>query len=144
MKKTFKIIKVNSKYCDFLRKYDPKVTYNKGSKDLRPFVGALFKLETQEYFAPLSSPKKKHEKMVDKIDFIKINKGKYGAINLNNMIPVTKNQYKLLDLKNSENKGYTKILQNQLYWLNRKIKNFMKTAEKLYNKYPSRPVPMMG
>jgi protein AbiQ len=63
MYKSFKIVKVDSKYCDFLRKYDDKVSYNAGTKDLRPFIGVLFMIEKCEYFAPLSSPKSKHKKL---------------------------------------------------------------------------------
>lgn len=38
MYKSFKIVKVDSKYCDYLRNYDNKVPYNAGTKDLRPFM----------------------------------------------------------------------------------------------------------
>lgn len=57
MYKKLKIVKVNSKYCDYLRKYDCRVPFNAGSKELRPFIGVLFKINDCEYFAPLSSPK---------------------------------------------------------------------------------------
>lgn len=32
MYKKLKIVKVNSKYCDYLRKYDYRVPFNAGSK----------------------------------------------------------------------------------------------------------------
>ena len=38
-----KIVRVNSEYCDYLRKYDNKVAYNKNEKELRPFIEILFK-----------------------------------------------------------------------------------------------------
>ena len=41
-----------------------------------------------EYFAPLSSPKPKHQLIKRQIDIVKINDGKYGVVNLNNMISV--------------------------------------------------------
>ncbi len=34
-----KIVRVNSDYCDYLRKFDNKVAYNKNEKELRPFIG---------------------------------------------------------------------------------------------------------
>ena len=37
MYKKLKIVKVESKYCNYLRKYDNKVSYNEGIKELRPF-----------------------------------------------------------------------------------------------------------
>ena len=64
MYKKFKIVKVDANYCGFLRKYDEKVVYNAGLKELRPFIGVLFKIDKFEYFAPLSSPKIKHKKWV--------------------------------------------------------------------------------
>ena len=36
-----KIVRVNSDYCDYLRKFDNKVAYNKNEKELRPFIGIL-------------------------------------------------------------------------------------------------------
>ena len=42
------------------------------------------------YFAPLSSFKSKHKKMKESVDFIKIKD--YEVININNMIPVPKEQ----------------------------------------------------
>ena len=98
MYRNFKIVKVSSKYCDYLRKYDNKVPYNAGSKDLRPFVGILFLVENCEYFAPLSSPKDKHKRMKNTLDLIKIKDGEYGVINFNNMIPVSSNNYEEFDL----------------------------------------------
>ena len=38
-----RIVRVNTDYCDYLRKYDNKVAYNKHEKELRPFIGILFK-----------------------------------------------------------------------------------------------------
>ena len=105
MYKNFKIVKVDSKYCDYLRKFDNKVSYNAGSKDLRPFVGVLFIIGDCEYFAPLSSPKLKHKSLRNKLDMIRIQNGDYGVVNFNNMIPVTPDNYIEFDLnKKSNNK----------------------------------------
>lgn len=57
---SFKLVKVDYKYCDYLRKFDNKIFYNAGKKELRPFLGILFTIDNCEYFAPLSSPKPKH------------------------------------------------------------------------------------
>ena len=63
------LVKLDSKYCDYLRKYDSKVPYNFDRKKNRPFVGVLFEVNDFKYFAPLSSPKAKYLKMHDNIDF---------------------------------------------------------------------------
>ncbi len=94
----FKIVKLDYKYCDYLREFDYRVAYNKGVKELRPYIGVLFKVNSMMYFAPLSSPKEKHKSMHNSIDLIKINNGEYGVINLNNMLPVLDNNYEILDL----------------------------------------------
>lgn len=98
MFKSFKIVKIDLNYCDYLRQFDSKVPYNRGIKDLRPFIGVLFVIENMEYFAPLSSPKAKHKQMKNTLDLIKIENGEYGVINFNNMMPVTSKNYELYDL----------------------------------------------
>ncbi len=121
MYKRLQIVKINSEYCNYLRKFDNKVPYNAGTKELRPFIGVLFSIERQEYFAPLSSPKVKHKTLKNTLDLIKIDKGNYGVINFNNMIPVTKDDYEIFDLnkKSNDKKEIFRIelLKNQLRWL---------------------------
>ena len=72
---------IDTDYCDYLRKFDSKVPYTMDSKQTRPFIGILLTVNENTYYAPLSSPKPKHLKMKNQIDFIKINSGKWGAIN---------------------------------------------------------------
>ena len=38
MYRKFKIVKTDSKYCDYLRNFDEKVTYNAFDKKLKPFL----------------------------------------------------------------------------------------------------------
>ena len=92
-----------------------------------------------KYFAPLSSPKPKHKTMKTTLDFLKIAGGDLGAINFNNMLPVTdKNIIKLdLDkecLTKTEEK-YTKMLKEQIFWLNRNDDKLYGRSKKLYDKY---------
>ena len=139
MNKNLKLVKVDSIYCDYLRQFDNKVMYNANNKELRPFVGILFEVNNYMYFAPLSSPKKKHLKMKNQIDFLKIDNGKLGAVNFNNMIPVQKQQYTYIDLNkkvvNKKEEKYQKLLKEQIYWLNRNQEKLRQKAKKLYNKY---------
>ena len=113
-----KIVRVNSDYCDYLRKFDNKVAYNKNEKELRPFIGILFQIDTCKYFAPLSSPKPKHKNMKNTLDFFKIKDGELGAVNFNNMIPVNENNYSLVDLNKETltiaELKYQKLLREQL------------------------------
>ncbi len=138
MKIQYKLVTVNSKYCDYLRKYDYRVSYNSKEKETRPFVGVLFQIEKTEYFAPLSSPKQKHLSMKNSIDFYKIDGGKLGAINFNNMIPIPNNEYICVDLNSASSteteQRYKELLKNQLRWLNRYGKALKEKAKLLYEK----------
>ena len=145
MYKNFKIVKVDSKYCDYLRNFDNKVSYNAGKKELRPFIGVLFMVGNCEYFAPLSSPKSKHKTLKNTIDLLKINNGIYGVINFNNMIPVIKNSYIECDLNkktdNKDEKQRIMLLRNQLRWLTANKKEVIKKSKLLYNLYKNNKLP---
>lgn len=134
----YKLVTINSKYCDFLRKYDYRVTYNAKEKETRPFVGILFEIGEYNYFAPLSSPKPKHLKMKNNIDFYKIDSGKLGAVNFNNMIPVPETEYQVINVNtkysNQFDITYQNLLRNQLRWLNRNGKGLREKAKVLYYK----------
>ena len=56
-----KLYNVTNDYVDFLKIFDAKVHENKDSK--RPFVGVIFNIDGNNFFAPLSSPKQKHLNM---------------------------------------------------------------------------------
>lgn len=133
------LVRLDSKYCDYLRKFDDKVPYNFDSKKTRSFVGVLFTVNNCKYFAPLSSPKLKHKKMRTKIDFLKLDNGNLGAINFNNMIPVTEKNIVKLDLDKDylikSEKQYNKLLKEQLYWLNRNNQKIHARSKKLYDNY---------
>ena len=132
--KSFILVQVDYEYCNYLRRFDSKVCYNFGFKRIRPFIGILFEVNNILYFAPLSSPKEKHLKMRNTIDFMKIDNGKLGAINFNNMVPVIKDCYDKIDL-NECNKKYANMLNRQLFWLNRNYDRIKNKARTLYNKY---------
>ena len=139
MNNGFKIVKIDYKYCDYLRKFDNKVPYNAGSKELRPFVGVLFTINDMEYFAPLSSPKPKHKILKNVIDIIKINNGILGVINFNNMIPVTSENYTLYDLnpkgKTIKELKQINLINNQLRWMNNNKDEILNKARFLYKLY---------
>ncbi len=134
-----KIVRLDSKYCDYLRKFDNRVSYNKANKELRPFIGILFVVNNCEYFAPLSSPKPKHLTMKDYVDFVKIQNGELGVVNFNNMLPVRENNYSLIDLDKDKyllkNQKYQNLLIRQSWWLRDNFSEVQKKAEKLYTLY---------
>ena len=128
---------VKSDYCDFLRATDSCVPLTSDEKEGRPFVGLLFEVNGVNYYAPLTSPKPKHLRMHNQVDFIKINGGVYGAINLNNMIPIHNNSITLVNPTIQENDSaediaYKQLLSNQLTWCNAHKDDILDKALKLY------------
>lgn len=123
------LVHVKNEYIEYLQKFSENVKYNKEEK--RPYVGIVLKIGKNNYFAPLGSPKGKHLKMKSSIDFIKIENGKLGIINLNNMIPVPKGFIKNISLINYDQK-YKKLLLEQERWIIRNKKIITNKSEKLY------------
>lgn len=133
------LVRLDSKYCDYLRQFDKKVPYNYNKKELRPFIGVLFEVNDCKYFAPLSSPKPKHKTMKTTLDFLKISNGDLGTINFNNMLPVTNKNIIKVDLEKdcltTNEAKYIKMLKEQIFWLNRNANKLYAKSQKLYNNY---------
>ena len=78
---------IDSDYINYLREFDNRVPYNKNAR--RPYIGIVYVYNNNNYFAPLSSPKPKHLTMNEKaIDIFKIDHGKLGIVNINNICPI--------------------------------------------------------
>lgn len=105
----------------------------------RSFIGVLFEINNIEYFALLSSPKPKHINMHSSMDFIKIDDGKLGVINLNNMIPVKEGLYNIIDLNNfppdKQSQLYYYLLNKQYKWINSHGIQITKKSKRLYDLY---------
>lgn len=136
---------LNKKYVHYLKQYDSIVPNIDYTGKLKCFLGIIIKSSSSglDYFAPLTSYKPKFKDMSNDIDFFRLvgNNGKiYGAIDVNNMIPVPKSEYteitfdNLSDFRdfstNREKKQYWKLLQAELSCVNEKI--LCNNAAKLY------------
>ena len=73
--KRLRLYKLDMKYIRDLAKKDDNVhsVSPQVGKDNRPFVGIIIVCDNKKYCIPLSSPKPKHQKMKNDIDFMKIN-----------------------------------------------------------------------
>lgn len=128
-----RIYRVRDDYVEFLRRFDSKnVKYNKDGK--RPYVGVVLQIETFRYFAPLASPKLKHLNMKESIDFIKINNGKNGAVNLNNMIPIVEQAIIIVDIPSEPDLAYRNLLFDQAVFLSKNSEMISTKAAELYSK----------
>ncbi|MDE0584698.1 type III toxin-antitoxin system ToxN/AbiQ family toxin [Planococcus sp. A6] len=133
MKKIF-IYEVDREYIEYLREIDETVRKEKdhpGAKS-RKYIGILMKINGCDYFAPLASPKKKFEHMKNDKDFIKVEGGKYGAINLNNMIPVHPSGLIRYDINTESDTKYKNILLNQARFIRKNTSQIISAANELY------------
>ena len=136
----FSFYRIDADYCDFLRESDPCVPYTMETKSTRPFIGIVLSINGYNYYSPLTSPKPKHLKMKNQIDFFKIDQGRLGAINFNNMIPVHPDilrpvEMRILPTDDKATNRYKNLLANQLSWCNttQNTEFIIQKACKLYN-----------
>jgi len=131
--KKLKLYYISEDYIKYLRKYDNKVPSNKNNT--RPYIGIVYQYNGFNYFAPLSSPKEKHLKMNKKaIDIWKIDDGKLGIINFNNMLPC-QNDLLTEVLPTINNVKYRKLLENQIELINKDRNIMLKKIITFHNKY---------
>lgn len=92
------------------------------NKEMRPFVGIVILCDEKQYCIPLSSPKEKHKKMKNTIDFHRVldEDGKLiGVLDINNMIPVREDVINVIDPKilpgdSQQKKNYKNLIIDQL------------------------------
>lgn len=126
-------------YLDFLRLHDFRVPETQKTYDarLRPLVGIVLEIDGNKFYAPLSSPKPKHLTMKTGQDFIKINRGNYGVINLNNMVPILDIYAHKIDITtypilNKQDSDYVNLITNQITWCNAHSESIRIKASKLF------------
>ncbi len=142
MKERLHFYLIDMKYVRNLAKKDDRVfsVSPQVGKNKRPLVGLLVMVNGKKYCAPLSSPKPKHDKMKNSLDFLKIkdkNSKLIGVINLNGMIPVNESVIKRINLKHlasdsAEDRYYKELMNDQLDWCNDNADFIIKKAQKLY------------
>ena len=128
-----KLYYIKDSYIDYLRKFDSKVPYNKSRT--RPYVGVVLNYKGFNYFAPLSIPRPKHLKINEyAVDVFKIDGGKLGVVNINNMLPVPSEcLVELLPIV--KDKKYKRLLENQLTFLNDNKKQLYTKISVFYTRY---------
>ncbi|MDD6834069.1 MAG: type III toxin-antitoxin system ToxN/AbiQ family toxin [Solobacterium sp.] len=137
VKEKLSIYNVDGHYLSYLHKIDRRVPEEHDESQFqRPFIGLVLMVSGVKYVIPLSSPKKKHLRMNNTSDFTKIDGGKLGAINFNNMFPVPKgvNVLRRLDLSvpagsSDDAVSYINLLHDQDAWINR-----LENRNKIYAK----------
>ncbi|MCH5349378.1 MAG: type III toxin-antitoxin system ToxN/AbiQ family toxin [Oscillospiraceae bacterium] len=120
------------------------------NKNERPFVGIVMVLDEKEYCVPLTSPKDKFEGK-SKIDFIKIPDPKLknsngspvtiGILNINNMIPISRQYISKIDLSESSDidKKRRILLQKEIHWCRKNLSVIQNRANKVYKAVTEAP-----
>ena len=113
-------------------------------KDTRVFVGIVIICDTHKYCIPLSSPKEKHKRMRNSMDFSKIEvDGRLlGVLNFNLMIPIEEAQLRPVDLivrkrDRIEITRYKELCQKELAWCHLHSEVICNKANVLYHAYLS-------
>lgn len=127
-----KVYTADANYCNYLHYYEPKIPFVENEKENRPFIGTLLCVNGKNFFAPLTSPKPKHLTMKNAQDFLKIDNGKLGGINLNNMIPIPKSCLQEIEIRNIKDIKYRKMLYMQMDWIEKNKERINKRAKNLY------------
>ena len=130
--KTMKLYKVDMDYYNYLHYYEPKIPYIEHEKQNRPFIGIVLNVNGKNFFAPLTSPKKKHLIMKDMQDFLKIDNGRLGGINLNNMMPIPRSCLERINLYSIKDYKYRYMLIRQMSWINKNGLRIQNRARNLY------------
>jgi protein AbiQ len=77
--------------------------------------------------------------MRNTVDFMRLDNGKLGAINFNNMIPVESKNIKEIKLNKKhtslEETKYLFLLKSQLFWLRRNSTSLYRISKRLYDNY---------
>lgn len=146
MQTEFKLYKVDMKYIRNLHKLDDKVLSisPQVGKDNRVFIGIVIVCGIHKYCIPLSSPKEKHKKMKNSMDFskIEVNGKLLGVLNFNLMIPIKEEQLQHVETviykrDRDSVKYYKKLCTQELEWCQANSEVICNKANVLYKKYVS-------
>ena len=129
MQSEFNLYKVDMKYIRNLHKIDDKVlsVSPQTGKENRVFVGIVVICGGHKYCIPLSSPKRKHQKMRNSMDFskIEVNGKLLGVLNFNLMIPIEEHNYNWLIQK------FINVIEQRLQYINDYVSKSLNGARKI-------------
>lgn len=144
---------VDKDYIRYLEKFDFKVGYIDYGNKLKLYIGIVLEIEQIKYYIPISSNKLKHQNMINKLDFHKVENSKtgqvYAVLNINNMIPVpdkyvTQLKYNEIDKfrefsSEKEKMNYILLLQKEKNAIDEIQDILINKAKKLYTKCKEMP-----
>ena len=144
---------IDKNYIKYLTQFDSRVGYVEYGNRLKLHVGILLTINEFHYYVPISSPKPKHQKMSNNLDFHKLQDETtgylYTVLNMNNMIPVPDHcltQLKYNQIENfrsfnseKEKNDYIYLLQKEKALIDHIQQTLQNKALKLYQKCMAKP-----
>ena len=128
-----RICEIDSAYTTYLHQFDRNVSLEHPG-GARKFIGVVFEIDEKSYFAPMSSPKPRHSSISPTApDVYKIDDGKLGIVNLNNMIPVPSQAVISLDISDIQDQKYKSLLTDQARFFHRDEAKIAKKALRLHS-----------
>lgn len=146
MQTEFELYKVDMKYIRNLHNKDDKVpsVSPQIGKDSRVFLGIVLICGKHKYCIPLSSPKGKHNRMKNSMDFskIEVDGELLGVLNYNLMIPIEEAQLQPVDTVTRKRdrariSSYKEKCRKELEWCKTHSEVICNKANVLYKKYIS-------
>lgn len=136
---TFEFYYVDDEYISFLKKAGNNGVENNYAKEnnQKPYLGVVLVINSYKYFAPLSSPKKKYEKINNDnpttFKIIKGNNNLLGVVRLNNMIPVPNSALSIIEVNSILDYQYRNLLFSQRRIIRQNTYLIQNKAEKIYD-----------
>ncbi|OOF75846.1 hypothetical protein BKG96_10440 [Rodentibacter caecimuris] len=137
---TLELYYIDDEYIRFLKQAGNNGVENNYAKadNQKPYLGVVLVVNTYKYFAPLSSPKAKYERMADSNPTVfKIIKGKdkklLGVVRLNNMIPAPDTVLSRIEVNSISNQGYKNLLLSQRRIILSNAGRIQRKAEIMYD-----------
>ena len=127
---SLKIYKIKESYVRFLHGCDSRVLLNKGQR--RPYVGVVLTVGSYRYFVPMESPKPSHAVLKPSVFIMPIERGQYGILGFNNMIPVAPGALISFDISEENDTKYAALLRRQAAFINQHKSDVYSRASKTY------------
>ncbi|MFA5658264.1 MAG: type III toxin-antitoxin system ToxN/AbiQ family toxin, partial [Oscillospiraceae bacterium] len=132
MKRKYYLCRVLKDYSDFLYDFDDRVR----KKETRPYLMLAFKLNKYDYAIPLTSEmlrKNGKRRNVQTTVELKDNIYCYGALLINNMIPITEDLVLKIDINGQPSNSKT-VLQSEVQLIRKQSDEISKKTNSVYLK----------
>ena len=137
---TLELYYIDDEYIRFLKHAGNNGVENNYAKadNQKPYLGVVLVVNTYKYFAPLSSPKAKYEKMSSSNPTtFKILKGQHkkllGVVRLNNMLPAPDSVLHRIEVNAISNQDYKNLLLSQRRIILSNADKIQRKAEIMYD-----------